>query len=92
MVFHFTHNSLMLAVGELHDSARFSQFVQPLADGKDFIYMWWLFGFGLIASGVLLLRFARLTRPNRQQVTTPMDAMIHTLPTPASAAGLSCGG
>jgi sodium transport system permease protein len=61
MVFHFTHNSLMLVIGQFYKSETLSRLIQPVIDGKDFIYSWWLFDLGLIVAAVLLLRFAGLT-------------------------------
>ncbi len=93
VTFHFTHNSLMLVAGELHESAGFAKFIQPIADGTDFIYSWWLFDFGLIAAGVLLLRFAALTRPKPEIAESPIASAIQTAAAVSgSNAGLPCGG
>ncbi len=93
MVFHFTHNSLMLVIGQYYKSETLSRYIQPLSDGKDFIYSWWLFDIGLIVAGVLLVRFAGLTRPGAKTIGSPIDP---TIAAPAlasgSTGGLPCGG
>jgi sodium transport system permease protein len=60
MLFHFTHNALLLVVAHYHDNPAARPFTEPLAGG-DFIYAWWVFGLGAIVAAILLLRFATLS-------------------------------
>ncbi len=61
MLFHFTHNALLLLVANYHDSPLVRSLIQPLAGGDDFIYAWWVFGLGAVVAAILLLRFAGLS-------------------------------
>jgi sodium transport system permease protein len=74
IVFHFTHNSLMLLIGQWRSDGLLDRFVQPLADGKDFYYAWWVFDLGILVAGVLLVRFASLTRKERAE-SSPIEVL-----------------
>ncbi|MCC7083877.1 MAG: CPBP family intramembrane metalloprotease [Pirellulales bacterium] len=64
MLFHFTHNASTVIVlhcyGDPELKTQFRPYIQDL--GKDdFIYQWWVFGFGLIVAGWLLVKFSDLS-------------------------------
>ena len=69
MLFHFTHNALLLLVANYHDSPLVRSLIQPLAGGDDFIYAWWVFGLGAIVAAILLHRFAGLSYQKTEEET-----------------------
>ncbi len=64
MLFHFGNNALMQAIARLYSNPstreHFVPYTQTLAN-EDFIYHWWVFGFGVILTGWLLLKFSDLS-------------------------------
>jgi sodium transport system permease protein len=64
VLFHFGNNALMLAMGHYYNHPKtrehFGPYIQPLAN-DDFIYKWWVFGFGAIMAGWLLVKFSDLS-------------------------------
>ena len=58
MLFHFTHNALLLSNAQFHEHPAVRPFINSLAGG-DFIYAWWVFGLGAIIAAILLLRSQR---------------------------------
>jgi sodium transport system permease protein len=76
MVFHFTHNALLLVVMQFQNTEALHKITKPLADGTEFIYDWWLVGLGAVVAAALLVRFAGLTYRKTEEETL-QEAIEH---------------
>ena len=76
MVFHFTHNGLLLAMMQFQSSPFLQKITRPLADPTEFIYDWWLVGLGCVIAGILLVLFAGLTYRKTDEETL-QEAIEH---------------
>jgi sodium transport system permease protein len=61
MLFHFSHNALAIIAGQFHESGLFGGIIEPIENGKDFVYNGWLVGVGLLIALALLIKFAQLS-------------------------------
>lgn len=66
MVFHFTHNALMLTISHLAADEEYRHYINPFViplseESHEIIYSWWIFGLGLVVAVALLAKFAHLS-------------------------------
>jgi sodium transport system permease protein len=61
MMFHFTHNATTLTIMYVYQDAESRKYLTPFIrtlGEDDFVYQWWVFGFGLIIAGWILVKFS----------------------------------
>jgi sodium transport system permease protein len=66
MVFHFTHNALLLTITHIAADKEMKPYLDPFVlqlspVTEEFIYRWWVFVLGILIAGGLILKFARLS-------------------------------
>lgn len=76
MVFHFTHNGLLMALVKLEKSDFIKNISLPLGDGSEFIYKWWLVGVGCVVAGIIFALFAGL-RYSKTEEEALQEAIEH---------------
>jgi len=81
MLFHFTHNSLLLISAEFSEQPRFQKFFIWLSE-KQYIYSWWIFGMGVIVTCLLLLKFGSLSyrKTEEEALQEAIDRQVAEVP------------
>jgi sodium transport system permease protein len=64
ILFHLTHNATTLIVGHFYEKPttkiHFNPYVESIGN-DDYIFRWWIFGFGIILAGWILVKFSDLS-------------------------------